>query len=412
MHLLKYMHIQPPTAKGYECIIRLMNKWTKGFVFGACYRFQINSLQLTGSQVQPTKGEKVLEKLLQVPVFVQLQSGLNQRTSSAIATKLDIICNLYCILRNYIDRVMADMNTIYRRAIFKVNATDDALYRPYVVGDGFRVKIQSQIRCLRASGGVGVAGDPKVLQDERRPPPRRRLPPLHIRPLLRRFLPLRGLRARLLCSGHGATAFSGEGLGYGVHPTEDGEEFVHLLIGDLRLRPLRLRLFISYSLALLHLRSCNTLLCKIGIFVSREVAYDHLTVDGFIKGYTHWVAHGEIAYSASTNSDFVQSRKDADDMQELVYEAFGIPEHNDSIINTSAFENDKEIPTRETEKFYKLIDDSQKELYPGSKHKMQPMTDVDTYLQSNIRNSEDYNEHEEVVWIRDDVAGVEIDTDL
>ncbi|KAG6506087.1 hypothetical protein ZIOFF_031402 [Zingiber officinale] len=104
--------------------------------------------------------------------------------------------------------------------------------------------------------------------------------------------------------------------------------------------------------------------CKIGIFVSREVAYDHLTVDGFIKGYIHWVAHGEIAYSASTNSDFVQSRKDADDMQGLIYEAFGIPEHNDSIISTSAFENDKEIPTREAEKFYKLIDDSQKELYP------------------------------------------------
>ncbi|XP_042389540.1 uncharacterized protein LOC121981198 isoform X2 [Zingiber officinale] len=47
-----------------------------------------------------------------------------------------------------------------------------------------------------------------------------------------------------------------------------------------------------------------------------------------------------------------------------------------------------------------------------TKHKMQPIADVDTYLQSNIRNSEDYNEHEEVVWIRDDVAGVEIDTDL
>ncbi|XP_042459548.1 uncharacterized protein LOC122043134 [Zingiber officinale] len=110
---------------------------------------------------------------------------------------------------------------------------------------------------------------------------------------------------------------------------------------------------------------CPCVRCKIGIFVSRAVAYDHLTVDGFIKGYTHWVAHGEIAYSASTNSDFVQPRKDADDMQGLVYEAFGIPEHNDSIISTSTFENDKEIPTRETEKFYKLIDDSQKELYPG-----------------------------------------------
>ncbi|XP_042383728.1 uncharacterized protein LOC121975883 [Zingiber officinale] len=47
-----------------------------------------------------------------------------------------------------------------------------------------------------------------------------------------------------------------------------------------------------------------------------------------------------------------------------------------------------------------------------AKYNMQPMTDVDTYLQSYICNSEDCNEHEEVVWVRDDIAGVEIDTDL
>ena len=40
------------------------------------------------------------------------------------------------------------------------------------------------------------------------------------------------------------------------------------------------------------------------------------------------------------------------------------------------------------------------------------MTDVDTHLQSYICNSEDCNEHEEVVWVRDDIARVEIDTDL
>ncbi|XP_042441186.1 uncharacterized protein LOC122026513 [Zingiber officinale] len=112
---------------------------------------------------------------------------------------------------------------------------------------------------------------------------------------------------------------------------------------------------------------CPCTRCKIGIFVSREIAYDHLTVDGFIKGYTHWIAHGEIACSASINSTFVPSQKDADDMHGLVYEIFGMPEHNDNILSTPEFENDKEIPIEEAEKFYKLIDDSQKELYPGCK---------------------------------------------
>ncbi|KAG6527797.1 hypothetical protein ZIOFF_009926 [Zingiber officinale] len=100
------------------------------------------------------------------------------------------------------------------------------------------------------------------------------------------------------------------------------------------------------------------------VVARHEIAYDHLTVDGFIKGYTHWIAHGEIACSASINSTFVPSQKDADDMHGLVYETFGMPEHNDNIISTPEFENDKEIPTEEAEKFYKLIDDSQKELYP------------------------------------------------
>ncbi|XP_073036742.1 uncharacterized protein [Primulina eburnea] len=47
-----------------------------------------------------------------------------------------------------------------------------------------------------------------------------------------------------------------------------------------------------------------------------------------------------------------------------------------------------------------------------AKYKMQPMADVDTYLQSCICNPEDENEHEEVVWVRDDIVGVEIDTYL
>ncbi|XP_073130868.1 uncharacterized protein [Henckelia pumila] len=113
--------------------------------------------------------------------------------------------------------------------------------------------------------------------------------------------------------------------------------------------------------------ACPCARCKIGICVSREDAYDHLTVDGFIKGYTHWVAHGEILCSASLISSSVSYRDDVDDMEGLVHEAFGVPQHDDNINNTSGFEKDKDIPIGEAQKFYKLIDDSQKELYPGCK---------------------------------------------
>ncbi|KAG6494421.1 hypothetical protein ZIOFF_049446 [Zingiber officinale] len=44
-------------------------------------------------------------------------------------------------------------------------------------------------------------------------------------------------------------------------------------------------------------------------------------------------------------------------------------------------------------------------------YKMQPMADVDTYLQSCIGNPKDDNDHEEIVWVQDDATGVEIDVD-
>ncbi|XP_042396490.1 uncharacterized protein LOC121986596 [Zingiber officinale] len=113
--------------------------------------------------------------------------------------------------------------------------------------------------------------------------------------------------------------------------------------------------------------ACPCARCKIGICVSREDAYAHLTVDGFIKGYTHWVAHGEITCSAPSISGSVPSRDDADNMEGLVHEAFGVQQHDGSTINTAGFEKDKDIPIEGAEKFYKLIDDSQKELYPECK---------------------------------------------
>ncbi|XP_073309702.1 uncharacterized protein [Primulina huaijiensis] len=113
--------------------------------------------------------------------------------------------------------------------------------------------------------------------------------------------------------------------------------------------------------------ACPCAKCTSGICVSREDVCDHLTVDGVIKGYTHWVAHGEIACSASSISSSVPSRVDVDDMDGLVHDAFGVPQNDGDTINIAGFEKDKEISIGEAEKFYKLIDDSQKELYSGCK---------------------------------------------
>lgn len=44
---------------------------------------------------------------------------------------------------------------------------------------------------------------------------------------------------------------------------------------------------------------CPCKRCGMGVCRSRSEAFEHLTVDGFIRGYSHWIAHGEIHTTAS-----------------------------------------------------------------------------------------------------------------
>ncbi|KAG6478970.1 hypothetical protein ZIOFF_062419 [Zingiber officinale] len=89
----------------------------------------------------------------------------------------------------------------------------------------------------------------------------------------------------------------------------------------------------------------------------------------------------ERACSAPSISSSVPSRDNVDNMEGLVHDAFGVQQHNGSTINTVGFEKDKDIPFGEAEKFYKLIDDSQKELYPGSDY-------VETRFNQSMRNDD------------------------
>ncbi|XP_071933830.1 uncharacterized protein [Coffea arabica] len=103
-----------------------------------------------------------------------------------------------------------------------------------------------------------------------------------------------------------------------------------------------------------------------GVCVTKMEAYDHLKVVGFIKGYNNWIAHGELSNynEATSNSENTSTgvSNGTNDMQDLVHDVFGIPH------GTNELNREGDIPVSEAEKFYKLIDDSQQDLYRGCKN--------------------------------------------
>ncbi|XP_071906894.1 uncharacterized protein [Coffea arabica] len=109
--------------------------------------------------------------------------------------------------------------------------------------------------------------------------------------------------------------------------------------------------------------------CKCGVCVTRENAELHLKVYGFVKGYTHWAAHGEFVYSSApkpTSHDISHGvRDELDDMHGLVHDALGISEQDQTKTDGTEYKN--QLPNGEAEKFYNLIDNSNKELYSGCK---------------------------------------------
>ncbi|XP_027157024.1 uncharacterized protein LOC113758302 [Coffea eugenioides] len=103
-----------------------------------------------------------------------------------------------------------------------------------------------------------------------------------------------------------------------------------------------------------------------GVCVTKMEAYDHLKVVGFIKGYNNWIAHEELSnyYEATSNSEntSIGVSNGTNDMQDLVHDVFGIPH------GTNELNREGDFPVSEAEKFYKLIDDSQQDLYSGCKN--------------------------------------------
>lgn len=96
------------------------------------------------------------------------------------------------------------------------------------------------------------------------------------------------------------------------------------------------------------------------VWVNREEARMHLICDGFIKGYQ--ISPSITKHSVSPAFDTV------DDMQGLVGDAFCISDENMAENETNVEEENCDTPNAHAKKFYKVLEDANKELYPGCKN--------------------------------------------
>ncbi|KAK1415823.1 hypothetical protein QVD17_31611 [Tagetes erecta] len=105
--------------------------------------------------------------------------------------------------------------------------------------------------------------------------------------------------------------------------------------------------------------SCPCIDCGNQIWVDQEEARTHLQCVGFIKGYRFTPLNSKPCDTPMMDAE--------DDMQGLVHDAFhGYGENRyDNEIGT---QNENQSMHTNTKKFYKVLEDAKKELYPGCKN--------------------------------------------
>ncbi|XP_058208168.1 uncharacterized protein LOC131321181 [Rhododendron vialii] len=113
---------------------------------------------------------------------------------------------------------------------------------------------------------------------------------------------------------------------------------------------------------------CPCKKCVNLIFGTRSGVKEHLIINGFNTKYTRWTIHGESLASSSRNElDANQSSYFQDDMIGMVHDAFGVPRQDGGIRDDEGLESMGLGPDKETKKFFKLLEDAQRELYPNCK---------------------------------------------
>ncbi|XP_077237173.1 uncharacterized protein LOC143878834 [Tasmannia lanceolata] len=120
---------------------------------------------------------------------------------------------------------------------------------------------------------------------------------------------------------------------------------------------------------------CPCVNCANIQLVGVKDCFDHLIIDGIMKGYTRWVFHGEAGSSVvdMTSSDRQMNEEPMiqDEMHDLLEDIRPRLNHNQDNLPTGNGERpnqtSREGPDANAKKFYKLVEDAELELYPGCK---------------------------------------------
>ncbi|KAL8469765.1 hypothetical protein ACS0TY_032569 [Phlomoides rotata] len=99
---------------------------------------------------------------------------------------------------------------------------------------------------------------------------------------------------------------------------------------------------------------CPCKVCQNGICRERKIVEAHLITQGFVKGYTKWVFHGEsLSNSVPVVDSFDGGVGTFDNMMELLHDYFPMCDEDNRRGYTSHTED--ETPNEEAVKFYRLL---------------------------------------------------------
>ena len=106
---------------------------------------------------------------------------------------------------------------------------------------------------------------------------------------------------------------------------------------------------------------CPCAACKNRYWHFRKVVEDHLFAKGFVVGYERWIFHGErISTSTPDSSSNDETSNSYDDIDGLLHDTFRNIE--DNVDHEGGV---REGLSEEAKKFFRLVEEGKKELYPG-----------------------------------------------
>ncbi|XP_073003919.1 uncharacterized protein [Typha latifolia] len=98
-------------------------------------------------------------------------------------------------------------------------------------------------------------------------------------------------------------------------------------------------------------RKCNNARIR-----TRKEVYDHLIIHGILRTYTHWVAHGEDIIELNNIEEIGDDddEDEHDNLEEMMHD-----------LNCGTSVDLEEEPNEEATRFYRLLEDARRPLYPG-----------------------------------------------